>query len=287
MTKTTVQAAPGAQRPPNGGSRRIVTPRTRIGRRVPGTGLISTASTLGLLLLAGLVWQLGSIAQWWSVATLPPFTQVRSELLRLLGTGEFWDDTGRTGMEIVLSLVAGTLLGLLAGILFWKMPIVGRILEPYLVSFYAVPLVLFYPVMIVITGITPWSVIILATVMAAIPMALNTWVGLATLRPVYLKLARSLGCTRRQTMLQVALPGAAPYIVAGLRLAAGYALIGAIAMEFTTASAGLGFRIRYLYESFETPTMFAYVLAVLGLSFLLTLLLALAEKRMLKGRNER
>ncbi|MGV9847909.1 ABC transporter permease [Streptomyces sp. NPDC003442] len=287
MTKTTVQAAPGARRPPNGGSRRIVTPRTRIGRRVPGTGLISTASTLGLLLLAGLVWHLGSIAQWWSVATLPPFTQVRSELLRLLGTGEFWDDTGRTGMEIVLSLVAGTLLGLLAGILFWKMPIVGRILEPYLVSFYAVPLVLFYPVMIVITGITPWSVIILATVMAAIPMALNTWVGLATLRPVYLKLARSLGCTRRQTMLQVALPGAAPYIVAGLRLAAGYALIGAIAMEFTTASAGLGFRIRYLYESFETPTMFAYVLAVLGLSFLLTLLLALAEKRMLKGRNER
>ncbi len=137
-------------------------------------------------------------------------------------------------------------------------------------SFYAVPLVLFYPVMIVIVGINAMSVIILATIMAAIPMALNTAVGLNTMPPVYMKLARSLKASPRQTLFAIAIPAAGPYIVAGLRLAVVYALIGTIAMEFTTAQAGLGYRIRYLYEIFNNNEMFAYIAVVLVLSCILT-----------------
>jgi NitT/TauT family transport system permease protein len=175
--------------------------------------------------------------------------------------------------------------GLLAGLVFWKLPTVGRVFEPYLVSFYAVPMVLFYPVMIVIVGINASSVVILATIMATIPVALNTAVGLNGIRPVYLKLARSLQCNPRQTLFQIALPAAAPFIVAGLRLGVVYALIGAVAMEFVTAQAGLGYRIRYLYEIFDNNAMFAYILVVLALSVLLTALLALVERLIVKGRT--
>ena len=91
---------------------------------------------------------------------------------------QFWVDAQRTGFEVAVAIVFGCLLGFAAGLVFWKVPLIGRVFEPYLVSFYAVPLVLFYPVMIVLVGINAMSVIILATIMAAIPMALNTAVGL-------------------------------------------------------------------------------------------------------------
>jgi NitT/TauT family transport system permease protein len=254
-------------------------------RRRMGNLVFSTLSTLGLVVLGIAIAEIGAQAGWWSEQVLPAPSTVFAALGTLLTKAQFWDDSKRTGIEVAVSIVFGSLLGLAAGLLFWKLPLVGRIFEPYLVSFYAVPLVLFYPVMIVLVGINAMSVIILATIMAAIPMALNTAVGLNAMPSVYMKLARSLRASPRQTLLTIAIPAAGPFIVAGLRLAVVYALIGTIAMEFTTAQAGLGYRIRYLYEIFDNTQMFAYIAAVVLLSCLLTVLLALVERLLLRGRN--
>lgn len=250
-----------------------------------GGALVSVLSTVGLIVLFLAFAEIGSAAGWWTERVLPAPSTIFGELPTLFADPQFWLDARRTGMEVAASIVAGCLLGFAAGLTFWKLPAVGRVFEPYLVSFYAVPLVLFYPVMIVLVGINAMSVIILATIMAAIPMALNTAVGLNTMPPVYMKLARSLKASPRQTLFAIAIPAAGPFIVAGLRLAVVYALIGTIAMEFTTAQAGLGYRIRYLYEIFDNDLMFAYILVVLGLSMILTVLLALVERVLLRGRK--
>ncbi|MFB9836028.1 ABC transporter permease [Actinoallomurus acaciae] len=251
--------------------------------RLPGPA--GAWSTAGLVVLAVVVWIAGSAASLWSEATLPEPGSVWTAFTAAVRTGRFWADCGSTVLEVGVAFAGGAVLGLVVGVVFWKAPIAGKIFEPYLVSFYAVPMVLFYPVMIVIVGINQWPVVILSTAMAFIPMALNTWVGLRGIRPVHLKLARSLGCGRRQTLLHIALPAAAPFLLAGLRLAGVYALIGAIAMEFTTASSGLGHRIRYLYESFDNATMVAYILVVFVISLALTSSLAVLERVLLKGRS--
>lgn len=254
------------------------------GRRVPAS-VYSVASTIGLVLLFIAFAEIGSRAGWWTANVLPAPSVIFAALGTLLTEPQFWLDAQRTGVEVAASIVFGCLVGFAAGLLFWKVPVIGRVFEPYLVSFYAVPLVLFYPVMIVLVGINAMSVIILATIMAAIPMALNTAVGLNQMPPVYMKLARSLRASPRQTLFAIAIPAAGPYIVAGLRLAVVYALIGAVAMEFTTAQAGLGYRIRYLYEIFNNTDMYAYIVVVLVLSCLLTIALAAVERVLLRGRN--
>ncbi|MBX7453364.1 ABC transporter permease subunit [Mycolicibacterium sp. 3033] len=255
------------------------------GRRRLPRWAVSSASTLGLVLVFTGLAEVGSRAGWWNDHVLPAPSVILGALGQMLTTQQFWVDAQRTGFEVAVSIVFGCLLGFAAGLLFWKVPLLGRVFEPYLVSFYAVPLVLFYPVMIVLVGINAMSVVILATIMAAIPMALNTAVGLNQMPAVYLKLARSLKASPRQTLMAIAVPAAGPYIVAGLRLAVVYALIGTIAMEFTTAQAGLGYRIRYLYEIFDNTGMYAYIVMVLLLSCLLTILLAAAERLLLRGRN--
>lgn len=254
-------------------------------KRRLGKGALSALSTIGLIALFIAICEIGVRAGLWNESVLPAPSTIFAELATQMALPQFWDDAARTGVEVAVSLVFGALLGLAAGLTFWRLPYIGRIFEPYLVSFYAVPLVLFYPVMIVLVGINAMSVIILATIMAAIPMALNTTVGLKGMRPVYMKLARSLNASPRQVLFSVAIPAAGPFIVAGLRLAVVYALIGTIAMEFTTAQAGLGYRIRYLYETFDNTAMFAYIVVVLLFSCLLTVLLALLERVLLKGRN--
>ena len=257
------------------------------GKRKPrmSNNLFSALSTIGLIALGIAICEIGSQAGLWSSQVLPAPSTIFAELVTLPSDPQFWADAQRTGMEIAVAIICGTLLGFGAGLTFWKLPLVGRIFEPYLVSFYAVPLVLFYPVMIVLVGINAMSVIILATIMAAIPMALNTAVGLNSMPPVYMKLARSLKTSPRQTLFAIAIPAAGPFIVAGLRMAVVYALIGTIAMEFVTAQAGLGYRIRYLYEIFDNQAMFAYIMVVLLISVVLTVALVIIQKKLLRGRN--
>jgi NitT/TauT family transport system permease protein len=271
---------PMATTPSNG-----AVPEPALARRRIGTTAYSVIATVVLLALFVVFAEIGSRAAWWSDHVMPAPSVIFGALGRLLAEPQFWLDAQRTGVEVAASIVLGCLLGFAAGLLFWKVPLIGRVFEPYLVSFYAVPLVLFYPVMIVLVGINAMSVIILATIMAAIPMALNTAVGLNQMPPVYMKLARSLRASPRQTLFAIAIPAAGPFIVAGLRLAVVYALIGTIAMEFTTAQAGLGYRIRYLYEIFNNIEMFAYIVVVLLLSGLLTVILAVVERLLLRGRN--
>jgi NitT/TauT family transport system permease protein len=230
------------------------------------------------------VWQVGGQAGWWRSSVLPTPSKIVGAAGTELSSGDFWTDLRSTLTALLASVVAGLLLGVLAGFLFWRKQTVGKLFEPYLVSFYTVPLVVFYPMLLVILGLNEWPIIVLGSVMAAIPMALNTWVGLSGIRPVYLNLARSLCLSRWQMVRQVAMPAAAPMIIAGATLASIYALIGVVAMEFMVAQSGLGYRIRYRYESFDNEGMYFYIAAILVLSLIIVWLLSFLPK-VLGGRS--
>jgi NitT/TauT family transport system permease protein len=227
-----------------------------------------------LVAVAIVVWQVGGEAGWWPSSVLPSPSRILEAGGTEISEGPFLDDAAATGLALALSVVIGIVLGGLAGYVFWRKETLGRIFEPYLVSFYTVPLVVFYPMLIVIIGLNQWPIVLLGSIMAAIPMALNTWVGLSGVKKVYLNLARSLCLTRRQMVRQVAVPAAAPMIIAGATLATIYALIGVVAMEFMVAQQGLGYRIRYRYESFDNDGMYFYIVSVLVLSLVLVWLLS-------------
>lgn len=259
-------------------------------RRQPSSrlseGVWTRLGRTGIILFVLTLWQVGSAAQWWSSATIPSPRAVVDAGRQVLGTDVFREALRVTLQEVGLSFFGGIVLGGLLGILFWKVPYLGRISEPFLVSFYAVPFMVFYPVMLVLIGLNSWPIIILATLMATIPMALNTWIGLVTVRPVYWALAASLECTRSETLFRIALPAAAPIIFAGVRLAAIYSLIASVAMEFLLAPNGLGFQIRYRYELFEQPTMFVYVIVVFLIASGFSFLVLACEERIV-GRTSR
>jgi len=238
------------------------------------------AGWTGVLLVAFIAfWQTSAVAGWVPAAIVPRFDEVVLAGIEEIEAGLFVENLASTVIATVAAHLVGSMVGLVVGVLFWRKESLGRMFEPYLVSFYAVPLVVFYPVALVVLGINDWPIIILSTVMAAIPMALNAWNGFAGIPPVYLRLADSLTASSRQTFFQVAIPAAAPLLYTGTMLAAIYALIGVVAMEFMVARNGLGSRIRYLYEAFDNPGMYFYIVSTLAVSILLVGLLNVLFRR--------
>jgi len=259
--------------------------RAARGARRRDAGPPPALATAGILVALLLLWIAGSALELWSSNVLPPPADVGSALVELVQTGTFWQAVRITVTEIVAVFAAALVIGFGLGMLFWKAPYLGRVCEPYLVSFYAVPFIVFYPTMVVIIGLNSWPIIVLATVMATIPMTLNTWIGLAGVSHVFWKLAAVLGCGRRQTIFRIAIPAAAPIVLAGVRLALIYSLIGSVSMEFLLAPNGLGYQIRYQYELFHQNEMVAYVLVVFMLAGLLAITIAAMEGWVLGRRR--
>ncbi|MQA85671.1 MAG: ABC transporter permease subunit [Streptosporangiales bacterium] len=210
---------------------------------------------------------------------MPPPSVMFARLVEIVRSGPFVTDLVVTGATVATAFGLGGLVGLMIGILFWRFPFSGAVFEPYLVSMYSMPTIVFYPILLAVFGLGTKPIMIIASTMALIPVALNTMVALRAIPPTLPKLARSLNCTRLQTYRKVLAPAAVPMVVPGLVLGFIYAVIGTIAMEFILASRGLGYRTGFFYRSFEIADMYAYILVISIVAIIVNVGLNYFERR--------
>lgn len=210
---------------------------------------------------------------------MPPPTEIASALFNIVGTAEFGSDLVRTGTTVAIAFAIGATIGVGLGVVCWRAPLVGDVLEPYLVTVYAMPTLVFYPILLALMGVGLGPILVIASLMVVIPVALNVMVALRSISPVLPKLGRSLNCTRRQLYRKVLVPAATPLAVPGLKLGLIYAIIGTVAMEFILADRGLGYRIGYDYRQFNVADMWALIVAVAALAILVTSAVGVVERR--------
>ena len=188
---------------------------------------------LVLALLEALV-RLGAIRP----TVIPAPTAVGQALADSFRTGEALRALGRTAAELGISFGVAAVVGVAIGLALWRWRVAREVVQPALITLYAVPLVFFYPVLLALFGIGIGPVLVVAILTGIVPVALNTMIGLVELQPVWVKTARAFNASRRQLYTKVYFPGAAPFFF-GLRLGITYISIGVIAMEFITSDAGL------------------------------------------------
>lgn len=208
---------------------------------------------------------------------IPP-SEMISGIWIIFKSGTLGVDFARTMIELISSAVIAIVLGIPIGMLFWRLPLLGKMFEPYIIGLYAVPLVIFYPFALVILGLGSGPIIAIASTMGLVPIVLNSWIAFSEIPEIYFKVSQSFGCRGWERFRKVTIPAAAPLIFAGLKLGVVYSFIGVIAMEFITAAVGLGFRVSYDYDSFKTQQMYAYILVILVLSIIMTSLLMRGER---------
>lgn len=190
----------------------------------------------------------------------------------------------RTMVETFSSFAIAAVFGIIIGIVFWRLPRVGRMFEPYIISVYAMPLVMFYPILLIFFGLGSPPIIFITVISSIIPVILNTTIGFKEIKDVLHKVALSNRCTQWQTFSKVLFPAATPYIFTGLKLGFIYSLVVAMGMEFILTDLGLGFQVHQYYDFFNTPAMYAYIALNLFIAITANILLFRGEDALRKER---
>jgi NitT/TauT family transport system permease protein len=216
--------------------------------------------------------------------SLVPLTEMVRQLWLLVSDGILLPHVARTVAAIVAAGAAAAVTGLPLGVLLWRARVVRRILQPYLTTYYAIPIFAFYPLFIAVFGLGVAPVILIAWAWAVVAIVLNTVIGLNQVPEVMVKVGRSLRLSPWRMFTRIYFPAATPYIFTGFKLAVSYTVIGVVASEFIQAESGLGWFVGFSYNNFAIQNMYAAILLILALAVVLNSLLLRLERR-LYGRQ--
>lgn len=214
---------------------------------------------------------------------LPALPAVAASLGKLVQTHVFWAAVGVTAWTTAIAYAIAVVTGIASGFFIGRSRVLTAALEPVISGTFAIPMVLFFPLLVIIFGIGPPSKIVFGAIYGFFPIALNTIAALSTVDPLFLRSARSLGATRTQVFRHVYLPGALPVIVTGLRIGFFICFASVLGGETLSSASGVGHQIARQGELLNSPPMYAWIVVVLAATLLLNLALGVFERRVRQG----
>lgn len=191
-----------------------------------------------------------------------------------------------SAVEFLLGLGLAILVGLPLGLIMGRSSVMDAMLDPYVTALNATPRLVFLPLFMLWLGLGIWSKVMIVFIGAMFPLLINTYVGVKNVDRVLVNVVRSFGANEWQIMRIVALPNSLPYIVAGLRLAIGRAILGVVVGEFFGATKGLGAMIAKAASSYQVDIVFVGVAIFMGISLIFTLTVKKIETNLSRWRPE-
>ena len=197
--------------------------------------------------------------------------------------GTLYLDIGYTSAATIVGFLIGVTSGALLGLSTWWSQIYGRVSEPYLVTFNAIPKLALAPILIIIFGIGFQSKVALAVALTIVPAAMAAYGGVKSVDKDLETLLFSLGARRFQVFAKVVVPWAMPWIVSSLRVNIGLALAGAIVGEFIASRFGVGRMILYAGQIMDINLVWVGVVVLSILALVMYAAVTTAERYLLKG----
>lgn len=203
---------------------------------------------------------------------------IRAAVLEF-GSGDIWPQIVTSFAEWIIGFVIAIIVAIPFGFVVGLFRNLEYVVDPFLSAVYATPLVALVPIIIVIFGVELPSKVFVVFLFAVVPLTIATINGVHSTEKRYLDIAKSFGAPRRLTIRSVIAPSSVPLIVAGLRVAAGHALVGVVVAEFLASNAGLGFFISYNGAELQTANVMLGVLLLGGFGITLGELIRRIEQR--------
>lgn len=246
---------------------------------------VSVAAPLGLVLVVLVGWQ---VYVWLSdirPQTLPGPLRIVRESVE--SAGVIWEHSLVTMTEVAAGFAISIACAIALGLLLDLSSALRRSLYPLIVASQAVPIPAVAPLMIVWFGFGVTPKIIVIGLFTFVPIVLGFAAGLAATERPATDLMRTFGAKRWQMYRYVKIPAALPDFFTGLRIAAIYAVLGAIFGELAGATEGLGIFLEQSRLSFRTDLVFGAIFVVTILSYALFLAVVLLERRIIPWRFQR
>ena len=244
--------------------------------RFTKVGLTRTGIVAGAFIALEILCRTGTIPR----ATMIPPTEMAAALWQILRGGQANKDISFTLINTFAAIALSVFLGFWMGAALHALPRLRRVFEPLLSAYYAVPVFIFYPLLIVAFGVGRTALIVMGAMFGVVAMIVNTAMGLDRVPSAILRTASVMRLGPLRRLVLVRLPAASPYLVTGVKLAVAYAVIGIVAGEFILATAGIGKRIAFGYQDFDNRMMYGMLLLLLILVMIVNGVLSHWEKRL-------
>ncbi len=213
-----------------------------------------------------------------AVFTYP--TAIARAFVQLTVSGELPAAAWKSFLVLFAGWLAGIGVGIPVGLVMARYRLVERSLDIYVNALYATPIVALVPLIINWFGFTERARIVIVFLFAVFPVLINTFQGVRNVEPNLIEVAKSFCSTESRLWGDVVLPSAVPYIVAGLRLAIGRALVGLVVAELFTAIAGFGGIIERSTSAIRYDRMMVPVVTLMFIGVGLTEGLKVLERRL-------
>lgn len=237
----------------------------------------------GVLLILALLgaWELSVQLKLVQAISWPAFSSVVEAWVVLLARGVLPAELLATLRRLLVGYGLAVVAGVGVGVLMGWFRFCYHLLEPLTEGLRPIPSPAYLPMAILFFGIGDTMKVFLVALTCFFPILLNTYSGVRAVDPVQLQTARTFGLKVWATLQGVVLPAAAPYIFTGLRISLAVALIVSVIAEMVASTDGMGFLILQSQRAFRIPEMYAGVITLGLLGYLLNRAFLVVEGRLL------
>jgi ABC-type nitrate/sulfonate/bicarbonate transport system permease component len=243
--------------------------------------ILGSASVITFLVLWELV---GNVFQLINPMFMSAPSLIFSAAIQLFGSGEIYNDLYVSGVELFWGYALSALVAIPFGIMVGWYKKMSYIFDPFINAMNATPRVALLPLVIIWLGIGILSKVGIIFLGAVFPIMINTRDGVKTTPYNLLTAARSFGASEWLLFKTVVLPSTIPFILTGMRLGLGRAIVGVMVGELYAATAGIGFMITVAGATFQTDKVFVGVLIFALTGMIGMELLTRVERRFDKWR---
>src|SRR5215471_5331369 len=196
---------------------------------------------------------------------------------QLARTGKLWtallDSLQPFAVGYLLAIVIGVPLGLVTG----RFRVLEAAIGIYITAGYAMPLVALVPLLVLWLGLGFKVKVAIIFLLSVFPICINTWLGVNAVPKTLIEVGKSFVAPNSVILRRIILPATLPYIMAGIRLAVGRAVVAMVIAEFFTSISGLGAIIITSANNFDTATMFVPIVILMVMAIGLTYLIGAVE----------
>jgi ABC-type nitrate/sulfonate/bicarbonate transport system permease component len=249
-------------------------------------GISDWLGVIGVVLFFA-AWELSTRLEILSPFYFPPFSKIIAKGYEQFANGSIWEHMWFSLTNFAIGFVISVVLGVILGVPMGWYKAVNKTFDPLLSGIYATPLIALLPLIIMMFGLGAISKIIMTVLAAVFPILINTMIGIANTDHRLITMARAFGAKDHHIFLKVSLPGSLPYIVAGMRVALGRALVYIVVAEQYGAAMGLGYLSSLAVQRFQMAAMFVPIVIIAGLGAGLNELLKTFERRLEKWKPQK
>jgi NitT/TauT family transport system permease protein len=220
------------------------------------------------------------------VRFFPAPSAIISTLIDMAKAGELHGNVLITLQRIALGFVLGGVPAIVIGVAMGLWRPIRALVDPLIAATYPIPKSSLMPLILLTCGLGEMSKIVMVAIGVFYPMAINATAGVLQINQIYLDVGKSYRASRWDTFRTIALPGALPFIMTGVKLGAGLALILIAVAEMVGAKSGIGYMIWSAWETFAVKKMYVGLLVVAVIGFAISLTLNEVERLVIRWKAE-